>query len=315
MLKKLFILSGGPGKENIVSISSGKNVVTTLKNEDVQCEEIIVRQDGMWEYEGKLASETEGISLLKENNALVFQVIHGTYGEDGGLSSILEHNGVSYIGSGLSAMENTINKHKTEKILKEKGINATNSLVVNDERNVKDLEIAYPAIVKPINEGSSISLYKVNNKEELAEALIKSLPLHETMLVQEYISGREFTCGVVELDGETIALFPTEIILTKGETFDYEAKYTPGGCLEVTPAEISQELTTKIQNVAISAHAACGCKDISRTDMILKENGELVVLEINTVPGMTKTSFIPAQLAASGYSVTDFIKGMIVKYS
>jgi D-alanine-D-alanine ligase len=105
------------------------------------------------------------------------------------------------------------------------------------------------------------------------------------------------------------------VILTKGELFDYEAKYSEGGCLEVTPAKVSDEVLKQIQDLALRVHKVCGCKDISRTDMIMNEDGELVVLEINTVPGMTKTSFIPAELAASGYTIGDFVRGMLRKYS
>jgi D-alanine-D-alanine ligase len=158
-------------------------------------------------------------------------------------------------------------------------------------------------------------LFKVKSDEELRSSLKKSVPIYKEMLVQEFITGREFTCGVVEIDGETIPLMPTEVILTKGEIFDYEAKYTVGGSKEVTPAEVDPALTERIQELALTAHEICGCKDISRTDMILNERGELVVLEINTVPGMTKTSFIPAELEASGYSIAGFIDGMLKKYS
>ena len=127
--------------------------------------------------------------------------------------------------------------------------------------------------------------------------------------------GREFTCGVVEIDGKEVPLTPTEVILTQGELFDYQAKYTVGGSKEITPPEVSDEIIKKIQDVALAVHTACGCKDISRTDVIMDEQGRLIVLEINTVPGMTKTSFIPAELSVSGYTVTEFLLGMVQKYS
>ena len=130
------------------------------------------------------------------------------------------------------------------------------------------------------------------------------------MLAQEFIKGREFTCGVIEKDGNVIPLVATEVILTKGNIFDYEAKYTPAGCKEVTPAEIGNDLMSRIQNIAVSCHKILGCKSISRTDLILKDD-ELYVLEINTVPGMTKTSFIPAEAKACGYDMKELITILI----
>lgn len=314
-MKKLFVLSGGIGKEREVSLSSGRNVCRLLKEGNIQYESIIVQDDRSWKYKDQTVTQEEGILILREENALVFQVIHGTYGEDGELANLLEEAGVSCVGSYSDVMKLTIDKHITEKKLQEHAIRTTVSIAAGNGFDIERIEIGFPAMVKPKDEGSSVALYKVNNKQELQRVLEESIPLHGVMLVQEFVVGREFTCGVVEIDGKTLALLPTEIILTKGETFDYAAKYTIGGSREITPAEVDATIIKKIQDSALQVHAICGCKDISRTDMILQADGELVVLEINTIPGMTETSFIPAQLAVSGHSVTDFIKGMLEKYS
>jgi D-alanine-D-alanine ligase len=314
-MKKLFILYGGPGREREVSISSGRNVMQALDEQEIDYEHILVNQDGGWVYKERTLSQTEGIDLLLSHNALVFQVIHGTFGEDGYLTAFFEENNISFVGSSSEAMRLTIDKFKTEKKLQESGILTTTSALVDNVADIPNVKVDFPVFVKPKDEGSSISLFKVKDEEELREALLKSIPVYGAMLVQPFIAGRELTCGVVEIEGETKALIPTEVVLTKGETFDYEAKYTVGGSKEITPAEIDTETTKRVQELALNVHTVCGCKDISRTDMILKENGELVVLEINTIPGMTKTSFIPAQLEASGYSVVLFVQGMLEKYS
>lgn len=314
MSKKLIILSGGPGREREVSLSSGRNIVDLLEKESIECELVTINKDLTWVVKGMQMSEAEGISFLAAQKCLVFQVVHGTYGEDGTLVALLESAGVQCIGSSSSTLLLSIDKHKTEQLLRENSISSTKSLCVTDTSQLLGKSLHFPLIIKPNNEGSSIALTKAHSEEELFNVLNETLPLYKAMLVQEYVSGREFTCGVVEMKGHTVALPPTEVILTRGDTFDYEAKYTPGGCREVTPAEIDEKLTQKIKDVAMAVHTVCGCRDISRTDMIMKANGELVVLEINTVPGMTKTSFIPAQLEASGYSVVDFLKGMLEKY-
>jgi D-alanine-D-alanine ligase len=314
-MKKLFILSGGPGREREVSLSSGRNIMETLSKEGIEFQHIVINENRGWEYGDKILSEQDGLSLLKDNHALVFQVIHGTYGEDGTLATLLEENGIACIGSTSEAMRLTIDKYKTENRLKENNISTTESVLVENISDIENVQVTFPAFVKPKDEGSSISLFKVKNEIELRDALEKSVPIYGAMLVQPFVAGRELTCGVIEIEGKAKALIPTEIILTKGETFDYDAKYSVGGSKEITPAEVDEETTKKIQDLALRVHTICGCKDISRTDMILREDGELVVLEINTIPGMTKTSFIPAQLEASGYSLSGFVKGMLEKYS
>lgn len=314
-MKNLFILYGGPGREQRVSISSGENVMESLDVVDIEYQTIFIRQDNVWQHNKLELSEKEGLELLKEKSALVFQVIHGTYGEDGTLTQLLEEKGIPFVGSSFYSMKLTIDKYETEKILKEKLILTTQSILVKTISDIETVQTDFPAFIKPKDEGSSVALYKVKNTEELNTVLHETVPVYGAMLVQPFVLGREFTCGVVEMNGKALALPPTEIILTKGETFDYEAKYTVGGSKEVTPAEIDEALTIKIQDLALRVHTICGCKDISRTDMILGDNGELVVLEINTIPGMTKTSFIPAQLKAGGYTLIDFVKGMLEKYS
>ena len=313
-MKTIFIISGGPGKEHEVSISSGKNIIENLNAEGIASESIIVTKDKKWVYNNQEMSEDEGLKLLQEYNALIFQIIHGTYGEDGELVSLFEQHSLSYIGSNAASLKLTIDKYKTEELLAKNAILTPSSYIMTKVEDEFISQIPFPVILKPVTEGSSVALYKVSSQEQLKNILSETIPVYGKMLAQDYISGREFTCGVVELDGEVTALPPTEVILTRGEIFDYEAKYTVDGCKEITPADIDATKTKKIKELAKRVHTLCDCKDISRTDMIMKANGELVVLEINTVPGMTKTSFIPAQLMASGYDVVAFLKGMVKKY-
>ncbi len=315
-MKKLFIISGGVGNEREVSLSSGRNIVETLRSENISCEEIIVQKDKSWLYGEKAMSEEQGFLFLQKENALVFQVIHGTYGEDGELVKKFEEHGIAYIGSNSLVLEKTINKYETELLLKKVGIKTTESQLVRNQGEISKLEtFSFPVMVKPNKEGSSVGVVKAESKEEFRTILEKSLSEYSGVLVQKCIVGREFTCGVIEIDGKEVTLVPTEVILTKGKLFDYNAKYSEGGCLEVTPANVDEEMMKKIEDLALATHKACECKDISRTDMMMDEKGELIVLEINTVPGMTKTSFIPAELKALGITLSQFVNGMIKKYS
>ncbi|MDI9354873.1 MAG: ATP-grasp domain-containing protein [Cyanobium sp. MAG06] len=212
-------------------------------------------------------------------------------------------------------MELTIDKYKTGELLEKNNIRVPKSYLVNKETDLSGIQISFPCIVKPKDEGSSFSLYKPANKEELYNIINKELEIRDDILIQEFVVGREITCGVIEYKGRIEALLPTEVILTKGELFDYEAKYTIGGCEEITPPKnLEERYLRQIQELAIRVFQLCDCKDIARVDVILTENGDMVVLEINTLPGMSEYSFIPQQLIATGYSIKDFIQGMLNKY-
>lgn len=267
------------------------------------------REDGeiFWTFpEGKL-SESEGAKKIRAAGGCVFPAIHGEYGEDGALQSVLETAGVPFVGSDSEAMRLTIDKQKTGNFLAEKGIRVPRSFVVTSETDPGSIGLPYPVIVKPKSEGSSVSLHKPGSLAELEAVLAKEFENRREILVQEFVSGREFTCGVAGTGADAEALAPTEIILTQSELFDYDAKYRAGACVEVTPAEVEPETFERLRETAVAVHRACGCRDLSRTDMILNSEGEIVVLEINTVPGMTGTSFVPAQLKAVGSSLSEFI--------
>jgi D-alanine-D-alanine ligase len=306
---KVAIMFGGPGKEHEVSLSSAKNILENIDRNLFDVLEVLVTQDKKYEIDGKFFNEDDGIEEIKEKGVeIVFPVIHGTYGEDGELQEKLEQDGIRFVGSSGKVSAVTIDKNKTNKILEENGIRIPRSTIITKEDC--GFNFTYPIIIKPIDEGSSVDLYKFENEIDFknhAEVIFKN---HKQMLVQEFVKGKEFTCGVIEKDNEVIPLIATEVILTKGELFDYEAKYTTGGCREVTPAEIDDTVMKKIQDVAVMCHKVLGCTSISRTDMIIKDD-VLYVLEINTVPGMTKTSFIPQQARVCGYEMKDLITLLI----
>jgi D-alanine-D-alanine ligase len=313
-MKNLFILSGGIGNEREVSLSSGKSCAQVLSDARVSFQEMEVCKDKSFIHNGVSMAEKDGLQFLQRENALVFQVIHGTYGEDGELVKKLEEHNISYIGSASSVLEKTLNKWSAEKLLEQGGVSTTKSALVRRGDNVNTEELSFPVIIKPNKEGSSIGVVKINKTEDFRAALDASLQKFDEVLVQKCIKGREFTCGVVEIMREEVALVPSEVVLEDGMFFDYHAKYFVNG-LEITPAACNEEMTKRIQALALKVHKVTGCKDISRTDMMLDDNGELIVLEINTVPGMTDVSFIPAEMKASGYTLQQFIEGMLVKYS
>ena len=303
------LIFGGPGKEHEVSLSSAQNILEYIDRNTFDVLEVLVTKDKKYQIGGEVFDEGNGIEEIKKRGVeVVFPIIHGTYGEDGELQGSLERAGIKFVGSSSKVSTLTIDKNKTNKILEEHGIKIPRSKIVTKEDT--GIEFNFPIIIKPVNEGSSVDLFKFENKYDYNNQLDFIFKNHTEMLVQEFIRGREFTCGVIEKDSEVVPLIATEVILTRGELFDYEAKYTTGGCKEITPAEVDDITMKKIQDIAITCHKVLCCKSISRTDMIVQD-GDIYVLEINTVPGMTKTSFIPQQAKVCGYEMKDLITLLI----
>lgn len=303
------ILFGGPSSEYEVSLSSAKNIIESIDRSLFNVLEVHITKDCMYEIDGVRYLEQEGLEEIQKRKVeVVFPILHGAYGEDGILQRHLEQMQISFVGSSSSVSSLAIDKNKTNILFQNHGLTIPKTSHIR--RDSVEHDCLYPVIVKPVDEGSSVDLFKCNNEEEyknVHEVIFKN---HETMLIQECIEGREFTCGVIEEEGNPVPLLATEIILTQGELFDYNAKYTVGGCIEVTPAEIHDDVMKRIQNVALACHTLLGCKSLSRTDMILRDDS-LYVLETNTMPGMTKTSFIPAQAQASGYSMKELVTILI----
>lgn len=310
---KLYIFSGGTGNEYEVSLKSANNLFNSAKN-IIETHLVRLDKNGEWFLNNIKIEDKKLFEEIKKED-IIFPIIHGDFGEDGKLQSILENLNLKYIASDRISMELTIDKYKTGELLQRNNIKVPRSYLVSKETDLEDIKISFPCIVKPKNEGSSVSLYKPTNKEELYDILNKELQIRDDILVQEFVIGREITCGVVEYKGRIEALLPTEVILTKGELFDYEAKYKVGGCEEITPPNnLEEKYLREIQKLSLEVFLLCGCKDIARIDTILTESGDIIVLEINTLPGITETSFIPKQLIATGYSLEEFIAGMLDKY-
>ena len=221
---------------------------------------------------------------------------------------ILEQEEISFVGSGSKASALAIDKNISNVLFEKNGLIIPKSQIISKEDS--SILISYPIIIKPIDEGSSIGLYKCDSEQEYASLKEELFQSHNKILVQEYVIGREFTCGVIELKGENMPLPVSEIILKSSGLFNYETKYVAGKCEEITPANISENLTKSIQEIALKCHDVLGCKSISRTDVILKGD-TIYVLETNTLPGMTQTSFIPAQARAYGMSMRELITVLI----
>lgn len=320
MMKNIAIVTGGDSSEYVVSVKSGANVFNAIdRNKFIPW--IIMIRNGEWnvmESETVIAIVDRGDFSFILNGAKIrleyaYIMIHGTPGEDGNLQGYFEMLGIPYSSCGVQSSALTFNKNFCNNYLRSFGIQMARSmrLVLGEKFDPEEIvkELGLPLFVKPSAGGSSFGVTKVKKEEDLAAAVTHALNESPEVLVEQFIEGKEFTCGVVKIADKKLVLPVTEVI-PKNEFFDYEAKYTPGMAEEITPARINEELTLKIQDLSSTIYDLCNCKGIVRVDYILK-NQIFYFLEINTVPGMTATSFIPQQIKAAGLNLTDLLSAII----
>lgn len=276
---------GGPSSEYEVSLKTGRMILKSLDKKRYFVKSVLISKQGKWPIKPE---------FLKKNFDLVFIAMHGEYGEDGTVQKILERFKIPYTGSDSRASKLGMDKLKAAEIFKKAG------LKVPAEADLKH----FPVVIKPSDRGSSVGVSVVNSLEEMPAAIEEALKHSDCLVIQEFIRGRELTCGVLEINGRLIALPPTEIMPKGSRFFDFHAKYRQGASLEITPARLPAALLRRVQLTALKAHKAIGAKGFSRVDMILsdKPSPKIYVLEINTIPGMTKTSLLPQQAKAMGIS-------------
>lgn len=301
MRKKLrvIVLMGGKSPEHEVSLSSGKMVLQALTPERYETVPVIVSRDG----EGY-----EKIFNLKPD--VVFIAIHGPFGEDGTVQGLLELAGVPYTGAGVLASALGMDKPIFRELIGKRGIPTPKSLVVKENENFEEILpiLGLPVVVKPSSQGSSVGVSIVRDRDQLPPALKKAFKYGPRVLVDEYLSGVEVSCGVLG-SNKPFAL-PVIEIVPKNDFFDYEAKYTPGMSKEIVPARISAALTKLVQKLALEVYQAINCRGFGRVDMIISQEKPFV-LEINTIPGLTPTSLLPQEASAVGISFSRLIEKII----
>ena len=296
------LLSGGISSEREVSINSGNQVFEALDKDKYD----VVRYDPKDDIP-KLVSDAGKIDV-----ALI--ILHGPYGEDGTVQGLLDLLGIPYQGSGVLGSAAAMNKLVAKHLYRQAGLMVPEFAVVEKKQQSQASDyvewLGLPSVIKPIEGGSSVGMSIVRAEGELKEALDTAFEYDRRVLIEAFIDGVEITCGVLGNDPPE-ALPLIEIIPNPDyEFFDYEAKYTPGATQEICPARIDADLTAKAQEYAKKAHEALSCKGYSRTDMIIKD-GEIFVLETNTIPGMTPTSLFPQAAAESGYSFSAMLDRLI----
>ncbi len=314
------VIAGGDSSEFVVSVKSGANVFNAVDTSKFT--PWLVQMKGKnWEvYQDnqKIADvDKSDFSFLMNDKKIVFDyayiTIHGTPGEDGILQGYFDLLKIPYSTCNVHSSSLTFNKWFCNNYLHRFGIKMARSLKLSkgEKINVKEIteKLGLPLFVKPNAGGSSFGITKVKSENQLAEAIQNAWKESREALIEEYIEGTEFTCGLVKMNGKEL-IFPVTEVLPKNEFFDYEAKYTPGAAEEITPARLPENLFKKCQQLSSEIYDLCFCSGIVRVDYILK-NDEFYFLEVNTTPGMTATSFIPQQINAMGLTLGEVISMII----
>ena len=321
MKKNIAVVYGGDSSEFVVSVKSSKNVFESINPEIYNVWK--VQMKGLdWQVmvnDQVLSSvDKNDFSFLLNGQKIKFDfayiTIHGTPGEDGKLQGYFDLVKVPHSTCGVSSSALTFNKYFCSNFLRNFDIPMAKSVRIfkGEPVNVDELveTLGLPVFVKPNAGGSSFGVTKVKEKSQLEAALEMAMKESSDILVEEFIEGKEFTCGLVKLSDQEL-LFPVTEVIPQNEFFDFEAKYTAGKTDEITPARLSPEMTTKIQQLSSRIYDLCDCSGIVRIDYILK-NGEFYFLEVNTTPGMTATSFVPQQIAAMDRKLGDVL-GLIIE--
>lgn len=335
---RVIVLMGGRTPEHGVSLVSGKEVVRHLNKKKYEVLPVVISRDGQrWQlktpaqillhspaavvktdHKKRIKGGKEllpqgqrlPLSLTGEKPDVVFIAMHGPFGEDGTIQGMLELAGLPYIGAGVLASALGMNKIMFRKIMEKERIPIPEYIVLekNEEKSKILKKFKFPFVVKPFDQGSSVGVSIVRNKKEFIPALKLAFSYSKKILVEEYLSGIEVSCGV--LGNEKPVALPVIEIVPKKEFFDYEAKYDENLRDEIVPARISKRLTKKVQGLAIRVFQAIDCRGFGRVDMIIHK-GKPFVLEINTIPGLTPVSLFPKEAAAAGISYSKLLDRII----
>jgi len=286
---RIGILMGGASTEREISLKSGSAVYEALKNNNYN----VIPLDLTTEI------EKEVISMIKKADiSIAFIALHGRFGEDGTIQKILEDLRIPYTGSGKTASRIAMDKVASRKIFQHHNIPVPKFIVVNKKKEYSLEMIAealktLPLVVKPATQGSSVGVSLIHDFQDLDKAVSLAFQFSSKIIIEEYIKGRELTVGILEDKP-----LPIIEIVPKEKFFDYRAKYQSGKTNYVVPAELPDNITKNVQEIGLRAHKAINCKAFSRIDLILDLENRPVILEINSIPGLTLTSLLPKAASA-----------------
>lgn len=316
--KRVAVLAGGRSSEHEVSLASGASVADGLRAAGHDVTAIEIGRDGVWRRDGEPVSVALGAGLPGID--VVFPVLHGPFGEDGTVQGLLECLDMPYVGAGVLASALCMNKVVFKQLMAEAGIPQVDYRAVGEQQHRSDPaavqrsvdELDYPVFVKPARLGSSVGIARVAEAGDLDEALRTAFSHDPLAIVEECAAGREIECSVIG-NGDPIASEPGEIMLAAGEGgwYDYDAKYTPGAMRLIVPARIDADVRERVRELAVRSYVMAGCAGLARVDFFVVGDGEVLVNELNTMPGFTETSVFGSLFSASGIAYPELLDRLV----
>ncbi len=294
--KKIGVLAGGTSSEREISLKSGKAVLNALCGDGLNAVFIDVRE-----------GETEFLAGVAQSGIdVAFIALHGRFGEDGTVQKLLESVNTPYTGSDAAASKVAYNKLFSRIKFKEKGLRVPDYIVTDAGKDYEEEDAFFPCVVKPACEGSSIGLSIVNSRVGFREALDRAALFGEKIIVEKFVAGREMTVGILGMQPLPVV----EVRPAQG-VYDFNAKYIANDTEYIVPAALSESELFRVQEAGVKAHAALGCGFFSRVDLILSTGGEVVILEVNTIPGFTERSLFPMAARAAGIGFSELCIRML----
>jgi D-alanine-D-alanine ligase len=299
---RVAVVCGGPAAEREVSLTSGREVANALRS---TFSDVTVHEPDL-----HLAEE-----LLRGSIDVVFPALHGPLGEDGSIQGMLEVAGVPYVGSGVAASACAMDKVIAKRLFRDAGLPLAREVVVDRSQAGEAAALVRASlpgrvVVKPATQGSAVGVAFAESDDELATALQAAFEFDEKVLVEEFVVGSEITVGI--LDSPEPQAFPVIDIRTPGDSwYDFEHRYGVGLSEHVIPAPLPPDVYAHVQELAVQAHVTLGCRDLSRVDFLVEPGGRIVLLEVNTLPGMTPTSLYPDGAQAAGISFPELVERLV----
>jgi D-alanine-D-alanine ligase len=321
---RVAVLTGGRSSEHEVALASARSVLESLDPGRYETVSVEIGRDGRWQLpqsargeltgnSGASAAELVPVSAGRVPEALgdvdvVFPVLHGPFGEDGTVQGLLELADVPYVGAGVTASSLCMDKDLMKAVLRDRGIPVTRNVVIRMGDPPQN-PFGYPVFVKPARLGSSVGITKARSPEELRAGVELAFRHDEKVLIEEFVTGVEVECGVLG-NKQPIASLPGEIV-PSSDWYDYSAKYDEGGMELIVPPRIPEAQARRVQEISVDAFVATECEGMARVDCFVRDNGELLVNELNTIPGFTATSVYAKLFEASGIPYAELLDRLI----
>ena len=315
---------GGRSSEHDVSVTSARSVIESLDPARYDVRQVEISRQGRWELPrrggtGRAADPRERalpVPAAKEPEPfgefdVVFPVLHGPFGEDGTVQGLLELAGVAYVGSGVAASALCMDKDLFKSVMRDKGVPVVESVTARRrDRSGIENPFGFPVVVKPARLGSSVGISIARTPGELEQGIALAFEHDEKILLEEYVSGVEVECSVLGNE-EPIASIPGEIVPLASDWYDYASKYEEGGMELVVPARVPDAALARVQEISIASFLAADCEGMARVDCFVHDGDQVLVNELNTIPGFTSTSVYAKLFEASGIPYRDLLDRLV----